>query len=181
MNRYPKKYGGQLSWHKINIKRFYRESNTILTLSQERFKNFQKKKGFYGQLKTLLLKASILTLERRLEVLLFRAHWVTSLYEARFWIKQGYISLNGLICKNKNKICNPGDTILLLKRDIYPSKLRQISSKLKKVKETSQKLNFLEKLPEYIEVDWRIPSITLLTLPSYEVILLPTNISPYEI
>lgn len=183
MNRYPKKYGGQLSWHKISLKRHSQNMERLPseTSAQEKFRNYQRQKGFYGQLPISLFQKSPLYLERRLDILLFRAHWVTSLYEARQWIRQGQVLLNGQVCLWKTQICVPGDIISLKSKGLYRRRLQRISLLLKRMKEKPHLLNFLEKIPDYLEVDWRIPSMILLTYPQSTTILWPSAFSLHEI
>ncbi|WVQ78519.1 hypothetical protein IAT38_000605 [Cryptococcus sp. DSM 104549] len=47
--------------------------------------------------------------ERRLDVLIFRACFAESVYSARSYVTKGFVKLNGSIIRNPNIMLNPGD------------------------------------------------------------------------
>lgn len=67
----------------------------------------------------------IALLERRLDVIIWRALWANSPKQARAMIKSGHIQVNGKVCTQSSFSINPGDFISLGKnvRELYQQRL----------------------------------------------------------
>nr|YP_010165744.1 ribosomal protein S4 [Imasa heleensis]QRR29757.1 ribosomal protein S4 [Imasa heleensis] len=102
------------------------------------------------------------TLELRLDTLIYRMNWSTSLAESRHLISYGHILVNGFKLNRPNYLLTIGDTIEVRKESIKNIK-RHISNK---IKEGELKIN----CPNYIEVDYDIlKSILLYSPDNYEI------------
>jgi len=77
-----------------NIVRFYKSYHLPL-------------KAFYGYISSKRLP----TIESQLDVLVFRSHFAHSIFQARYLIKHGFITVNNNICTYPNFIVNSGSII----------------------------------------------------------------------
>jgi ribosomal protein S4 len=78
-----------------------------------------------SQTKGLWSHNLIALLERRLDVVIWRALWANSPKQARSIIKSGYITVNGKVCTQSSFSVNPGDLVSISYkvRKIYQQKL----------------------------------------------------------
>jgi len=117
-----------------------RGSNPRESIVGKNFEHLRRLRYMYGGLKyseilhlskvAKTIKGSwahnfIALLERRLDVVVWRALWANSPKQARLIIKSGHITVNGKVCKQSSYAINPGDLVCLKKevRAIYQHRL----------------------------------------------------------
>lgn len=119
---------------KSNIKKKSSEFGTLLqakqslrffygNLRERQFYNYYKKVlNNFSFSSTSFLYQFLFLLERRLDVILFRAHFVTNINQARLFILHNHVKINSKIVNKTGYIVNVGDVIEVnskLKNTIY--------------------------------------------------------------
>lgn len=154
------------------------------------WKGKQEIKKYYGGLTELYLKKVtnlstnqsplLCQLERRLDVIVYRLHWSSSIYSAKLLISHGFFSINGKTTYTPSLLLNPGDILhlssksSLIKMNVkdYLSRYSRMTQLLRKpsfrggYSSLKPYLPFLCSIPFFLEVDYSVFSATLLTLPS---------------
>jgi len=110
-------------------------------------------------------------LESRLDVVLFRSCFVSSMFESRQLISHGNVRVNGKV------VCNPGSNltqldIIEIDVNIFKNefKIQNISNDLRK--------NFSSRsLPSHLEVDYKTLTIVFLWDPNYKSTYYPINVN----
>ena len=125
------------------------------------FMNDQQLKNIFIQAKKsqrLTNLAVLQKLETRLDILVYRAGFATSLFEARQYINHGYFLVNSKQVFDKNISLSVGDAFCV------DAKYKNFFNALiKKAKEDS----LLYKKPTYIEIDYRNLRGLLVELPDF--------------
>jgi small subunit ribosomal protein S4 len=101
-------------------------------------------------------------LESRLDVVLFRSCFVSSMYKSRQLINHGNVSVNGKLVRNPGTNLAPLD-LIEIDENLFKneSKIQSMSNDLKK--------NFSSRfLPSYLEVDYKTLTIIFLWDPNYK-------------
>lgn len=87
-------------------------------------------------------------LERRLDVLVYRANWAQTLREARHTIARGGLLVNGAVCLKPGLQLRPGDVF-----QIHPNWMPFLVSRLQtNLKESSER--FLQHRPPHLEINY---------------------------
>lgn len=146
--------------------------------------NLLKFRAFYGNIKIRPFKSLLNTssknqnlatptvplfFENRLDILLYRTNLFSSIFYLKQIICHKNIYVNGKLVINKNYSLNKGD-IITIKPSYYAKIFPQF---LKKLRQNVILHNF----PTYLEINYKIGSITLLRLPSVKEIPYPFGIS----
>ena len=101
-------------------------------------------------------------LESRLDVILFRSCFVSSMYKSRQLISHGSVSVNGKVVRN------PGTNLTQLDIIEIDANLFKNESKIQSVLNDVKK-NFSSRfLPSYLEVDYKTLTIIFLWDPNYK-------------
>lgn len=88
------------------------DHTTLITKEyKDQFTAHQIVKSYYGSINKTQLSNSLINIEERLDVLLYRTGRPKSIFEARFWIRKGFISVNGSINRNVYSHINIGSVI----------------------------------------------------------------------
>lgn len=128
-------------------------------LQEKSFKRILKK-SVNSPLTTLDRFVSFL--ESRLDVVLFRSCFVSSMYNARQLINHGIVQVNGKIVRN------PGTTLNQLDVIEIDENLLKHETKIDKIQNDVKK-NFSSRfLPPYLEIDYKTLSIVFLWDPNYK-------------
>lgn len=148
---------------------FNRRPRSLKFLSRNRLMTKQKFKSFYGHLSYATLKREyyeikrtrffrrgehlIVSLERRLDVFLFRAGVFPSIFEAKQSIKHNKITVNHKIISNSNYKMNGGDFIQLEQKP-FPETVRNLP-----YSQTNESLSLLIFLrnPQMREIKYPFP------------------------
>jgi len=148
----PSLYGKLLSV-KQSFRFFYRN------LQEKSFKRILKK-SVNSPLTTLDRFVSFL--ESRLDVVLFRSCFVSSMYNARQLVNHGSVRVNGKVVRNPGTNLNQLDIIEVDENLLgYQTKIESIRDGVKK--------NFQSRfLPSYLEIDYKTLSIVFLWDPNYK-------------
>jgi len=148
----PSLYGKLLSV-KQSFRFFYRN------LQEKSFKRILKK-SVNSPLTTLDRFVSFL--ESRLDVVLFRSCFVSSMYNARQLVNHGSVRVNGKVVRNPGTNLNQLDIIEVDENLLgYQTKIESIRDGVKK--------NFPSRfLPSYLEIDYKTLSIVFLWDPNYK-------------
>lgn len=80
---------------------------------KDQFTAHQIAKTYYGDLNQFQMKDSLLKIEERLDVLVYRTGRPRSLFEARSLIRHGKVTVNNTINKDKNSKVTVGSTITI--------------------------------------------------------------------
>jgi len=155
----PSLYGKLLSV-KQSFRFFYRN------LQEKSFKRILKK-SVNSPLTTLDRFVSFL--ESRLDVVLFRSCFVSSMYNARQLVNHGSVRVNGKVVRNPGTNLNQLDIIEIDENLLeYQTKIESIRDGVKK--------NFQSRfLPSYLEIDYKTLSIVFLWDPNYKSTYYPIN------
>lgn len=153
---------GKLLGVKQSFKLFY------CNLQEKSFKRILKQ-SVKSPLTTLDRVVSFL--ESRLDVILFRSCFVSSMFESRQLISHGNVRVNGKV------VCNPGSNltqldIIEIDVNIFKNefKIQNISNDLRK--------NFSSRsLPSHLEVDYKTLTIVFLWDPNYKSTYYPINVN----
>jgi hypothetical protein len=109
------------SYRVMNVD-FYKNTKSMFIDNRKFLKFFLKKKKLYRQNKTnkyiinILGKKSkdlINYFENKLSNILIKCHFFNNLSDSFFFIKKGYIIVNGVVCTNTDNIININDIIKL--------------------------------------------------------------------
>lgn len=129
--RYEPKYLTQLK-EKQKLKKYYGD----ITESQF-FSTFEKGMGLKGE----VFQNVFSLLERRLDAVVFRMGFVTSIFEARQYINHGHISVNGKIVTIASYHVENFDHI-------------KINNSIRsRIQESLKKRNMTRDIPSYLEID----------------------------
>ena len=128
-------------------------------LQEKSFKRILKK-SVNSPLTTLDRFVSFL--ESRLDVVLFRSCFVSSMYNARQLINHGIVQVNGKVVRNPGTGLNQLDIIEI------DENLLKHETKIDKIRNDVKK-NFSSRfLPPYLEIDYKTLSIVFLWDPNYK-------------
>lgn len=148
-------------------KEFRRKKRTIKI---NKYLNLLKLRRFYGNLnkkkfKRIFQQRSVNTnivgrsfaffLESRLDVILYRANFFISIYEARQYINHNKVYVNGLIVNKPNFKIFLNDIIVLKDPLMFYNRIKQ------RVEEDSLLVNY----PSYLEVNYKLGSVMLIRIP----------------
>lgn len=143
----------------------------IQSIKQTQYSTHQQIKQFYNltdsQYNLLWIEASRLhssllsVIESRLDVLLFRSQFASSIYQARELIMHGKVTVNNQICKLNSKIITVGSEISVKPGDALRQQLR------------FQARGYL--LPNHLTRNL-VNSVFLIKQPTVQSIFLPQNI-----
>jgi small subunit ribosomal protein S4 len=141
----------------------------------------QKLKGYYGSItekafKKLYTEASrvkgdtgerlIGLLESRLDAIVYRAKFVTTVFQARQFVSHGHVMVNGKRVNIPSYSVRPGDKI----------EVRERSKKLNLVLEANQLAE--RDVPDYIEVDHSKQAATYVRVPALADVPYPVQMEP---
>ncbi len=141
----------------------------------------QKLKGYYGSItekafKKLYTEASrvkgdtgerlIGLLESRLDAIVYRAKFVTTVFQARQFVSHGHVSVNGKRVTIASYSCKPGDKI----------EVRDRSKQLALVLEANQLAE--REVPDYLEVDHGKQVATYVRVPALADVPYPVQMEP---
>lgn len=142
-----------------------------ISISQAQFKSFQQLKHFYhlsdSQFQSILHKAHSLhssflpIIESRLDVLLYRSQFASSIFEARNLIHQKKVKINNKVCIDINLIVSIGSEI-------------SIDPKLAINNQFKFLVRNFNPVPNYLLIT-SIHSSILIKTPSLNTILVPIN------
>lgn len=102
---------GPLSWDKS-----FKGKDHTVSISKEfkdQFTAHQILKTFYGDLNSHQINSPLINIEERLDVIVYRAGRVHSLFEARLLIRHGFVSVNDLILRNISAPITLGCVLLI--------------------------------------------------------------------
>lgn len=148
------------------------------TLKINKYLDLLKLRRFYGNLrlkkfKRLLNKSSINTnalnrffvysLESRLDVILYRANFFTSIFAARQYINHNKVFVNGLLVNKPSFYTSVGDLVTLSNPAIFYNRLR--------IRLENNKL--LISYPNYLEVNYKLGILSLTKIPTVDEIPFP--------
>jgi small subunit ribosomal protein S4 len=141
----------------------------------------QKLKGYYGnisekQFEGIFLEAArrrgntaehlIGLLESRLDALVYRAKFVPTVFAARQFVNHGHVTVNGRRVTIPSFRCKPGDVV-------------EIKDKSKNMALVLEALQSAERdIPDYIEVDAKKMTATLLRAPELAEVPYPSQMEP---
>jgi small subunit ribosomal protein S4 len=141
----------------------------------------QKLKGYYGnigerQFRKVYAEASRMTgstsehliglLERRLDAIVYRSKFVSTVFAARQIVSHGHISVNGRKVDISSYRCRVGDVIEM------KEKSRQLVHVLEAVKSTEREV------PDYLEVDHSKMTVKFARVPSLADVPFPVQMEP---
>ena len=141
----------------------------------------QKLKGYYGninekQFRNIYKKASMLKgdtsenliglLEKRLDAVVYRARFSTTIFSARQLINHGHVKVNGKKVNIASYVVNEEDTI--------------------EIRDKSKQLAFIDialankerETPEYIQLDEKNKKVTFVRIPKFEEVPYPIIMEP---
>ncbi len=148
------------------------------------FLNMIKLRVFYGRLKVKPFKSLFkkvlkarnlasgiapLSLEGRLDILLYRTNLFSSIFVAKHYIRNKRIFVNGSCITEPRGAVRVGD-IVNIDPAIYMSLYTQFLEKLRKNK-------ILTNFPKYLEVNYRIGAFMIVRLPCFSEIAYPFPVS----
>ena len=141
----------------------------------------QKLKGYYGnigekQFESIFEEAArrrgntseqlIGLLESRLDAIVYRAKFVPTPFAARQFVNHGHIKVNGKRVTIPSFRCKPGDVV-------------EIKEKSKNMALVLEALQSAERdIPEYIDVDPKKMTATLVRVPEFAEVPYPTQMEP---
>lgn len=141
----------------------------------------QKLKGYYGNIKEGQFRKIydeanrmkgdtsenlIGLLERRLDAIVYRAKFVSTVFAARQFVNHGHVLVNGKRVNIPSYRCRPGDVI----------EVRERSKQLEIVLVASQLAE--RDVPEYIEVDHNKMVATFVRVPQFSDVPYPAQMDP---
>ncbi len=141
----------------------------------------QKLKGYYGnisekQFEAIFTEAArrrgntsehlIGLLESRLDAIVYRAKFVPTPFAARQFVNHGHVKVNGTRVTIPSYRCKPGDVV-------------EIKDKSKNMALVLEALQSAERdIPEYIDVDPKKMTATLVRVPEFAEVPYPTQMEP---
>ncbi|NWG70373.1 MAG: 30S ribosomal protein S4 [Parvularculaceae bacterium] len=141
----------------------------------------QKLKGYYGnisekQFEGIFAEAArrrgntsehlIGLLESRLDAIVYRAKFVPTPFAARQFVNHGHVTVNGKRVTIPSYRCRPGDVV-------------EIKEKSKNMALVLEALQSAERdIPEYIDVDPKKMTATLVRVPEFSEVPYPTQMEP---
>lgn len=141
----------------------------------------QKLKGYYGnisekQFEGIFDEAArrrgntaeqlIGLLECRLDAVVYRAKFVPTVFAARQFVNHGHVTVNGRRVNIPSYSCKPGDVV-------------EIKEKSKNMALVLEALQSAERdIPDYIEIDAKKMTATLLRAPEFAEVPYPTQMEP---
>ena len=141
----------------------------------------QKLKGYYGnigekQFRNIFKEAAaskgdtsenlLVLLESRLDAIVYRSNFVSTVFAARQFINHKHVKVNGSVVNIASYKCKPGDEI-------------QVNEKSRSFPFVIDSVQKLERdLPEYINLDVKEFKATYIRYPSSDEIPYPTMMSP---
>lgn len=156
---------GKLLGIKQSLKIFY------CNLQEKSFKRILKK-SVNSPVTTL--DRFVSSLERRLDVVLFRSCFVSSFYEARQIISHGLVSVNTKKVKDPGTLLNELDLVEIDKSWVLQNSEKNLALK-------NIKLNFSSRfLPIHLEIDYKSLSVIFLWDPNFRNVYYPVKAN-YEI
>ena len=162
-----------------------------MTIYKRQLTAKQRLRRFYGSIRekqfySLYKKASLykgspssnlfILLERRLDVLVFRAGFASSIYSSRQLISHGHILVNNKKVTISSKIIEPGDLIQVNKSGI-PIVKNLILQKINSTNKIKQFLTPHFVIPSYLEVNFNIFTAILIKSPVRNKIPYPIKFS----
>lgn len=151
LSYYEPKYASQLK-EKQKFKAFY--ANT----TERQFRNtYEKAKSYKGRVGDNLIKL----MEKRLDTILYRAHFAHSMYQARQLINHCHVYVNGRVQQVASYSLQAGDIVQL--KNINEPLIKQYNWTLLKAANTS-----VFKHCPYIEVDYRTMTLIYLYTPNIQ-------------
>jgi Ribosomal protein S4 and related proteins len=142
-------------------------------LKESQFYSLYKKASFYKGAPSSNL---FILLERRLDVILFRAGFVPSIYSSRQLISHGHILVNNKKVTIPSYMVQNNDVI-----SVAPNSINIVKTLLSKKLNPSPKMKkFIKRyvvVPSYLEVNYNIFSIILVKTPSTKKIPYPIKFS----
>jgi small subunit ribosomal protein S4 len=102
-------------------------------------------------------------LEGRLDVILYRSNFFTSIFAARQYISHNKVLINGLVVNKPSYIVSLHDVITL----------RNIETLYISLKERLKSRSILVNHPSYLEVNYKIGAISLVMLPDVKSVPFP--------
>lgn len=108
-------------------------------------------------------------LESRLDVVLFRSCFVSSMFESRQLISHGNVKVNGKVVRN------PGSNLIQLDIIEIDVNLFQNESRIQNISNDLRKNFSSRSLPSYLEVDYKTLTIVFLWDPNYKSTYYPIN------
>lgn len=108
-------------------------------------------------------------LESRLDVVLFRSCFVSSMFESRQLISHGNVRVNGKVVRN------PGSNLIQLDIIEIDVNLFQNESRIQNISNDLRKNFSSRSLPSYLEVDYKTLTIVFLWDPNYKSTYYPIN------
>ncbi len=141
----------------------------------------QKLKGYYGnisekQFRRIYAEAGrikgdtsenlIGLLERRLDAIVYRSKFVSTVFAARQFVNHGHVKVNGQRVNIPSYRCKPGDVI----------EVREKSKQLAIVLEATQLAE--RDVPEYINVDHNKLTATFVSVPAFADVPYPVQMEP---
>jgi len=110
-------------------------------------------------------------LESRLDVVLFRSCFVSSMFESRQLISHGNVRVNGKVVRN------PGSNLIQLDIIEIDVNLFQNESRIQNISNDLRKNFSSRSLPSYLEVDYKTLTIVFLWDPNYKSTYYPINVN----
>lgn len=139
---------------KLKLRRFYGN------LGKRKLKRVLNKPFLYSN---VMGRAFVYFLEGRLDVILYRSNFFTSIFAARQYISHNKVLINGLLVNKPNYIVSLHDIITLCNTEKLYFLLKE-RLKLRLV---------LVNHPSYLEVNYKIGSISLICLPDIKTVPYP--------
>ena len=133
-------------------------------LQEKSFKRILKK-SVNSPLTTLDRFVSFL--QSRLDVVLFRSCFVSSMYNARQLINHGIVQINGKVVRNPGTVLNQLDIIEM------DENLLKHETKIDKIRNEVKKNFSSRSFPPYLEIDYKTLSIVFLWDPNYKNVYYP--------
>lgn len=143
-------------------KRTLKINNYLMRLKLRRFYGSLREKKFKRIIKETSLNSNVMGrsfiyfLESRLDVILYRANFFNSIYSARQYINHKKVYVNGLIVNKPGLKLSVNDIVTLKNADLFYNNLKQ------KLQGNKVLVNY----PSYLEVNYRLASISLVKLPN---------------
>lgn len=175
----------RLFWKKRRVKFTYRVftgekefKRKKRTLKKSNYLNLLKLRTFYGNLgkrkfKKLFKKRGVDSnflgrsfayfVESRLDVILYRANFFSSVIAAKQYINHGKVYVNGVLVKKPSFKVSVNDIITLKNFESFYIDLKD------RLKNKSLLVNY----PKYLEVNYKLASIILIKLPALEEVPFP--------
>ena len=151
--------------------------------SSKNYFNKLKFRAFYGKLKVRTFRGFLnvnsktqnvsapttpFFFENRLDILLYRTNLFSSFFTLKQFIAHNNVMLNGRFLTNKNTVITRGDIIT-----IEPQAYQKIYTKFLT---NLRKDRILTNFPNYLEVNYKIGSFTLIHLPKIDELAYPFGI-----